>query len=198
MLHFAPSVNIMKQEAADKIKKRTEQWLLEALLRLMNKHHYNDITVSMICSEADLTRQSFYRYFKDKDSLLVRYMRTVFRELYEQINNAENCTLADLLVIYFSFWRQKKELVQILDDHGLLTNSIDSNKRFLEKCFTKLNISIGEQEVFLQFFAGGLCSCVQEWFERGMSTNETELVEKMMSFLDIEQNPHLVVKASRI
>ena len=39
------------------------------LLRLMIDKHYDDITVSEICIEANIPRKSFYRYFDGKEGV---------------------------------------------------------------------------------------------------------------------------------
>ena len=52
----------------DKTKKEFEK----ALLRLLLKKNYHDITVNEICSLANKTKMTFYHYYKDKDNLLAK------------------------------------------------------------------------------------------------------------------------------
>ncbi|MDD9960978.1 MAG: TetR/AcrR family transcriptional regulator [Gammaproteobacteria bacterium] len=49
---------------------RTQQALIDALIRLLNDQSFDEITVSQIAAEAGLTTGAIYRRFKDKRSLL--------------------------------------------------------------------------------------------------------------------------------
>lgn len=44
----------------------TEKNIISAFNRLISKNNFDKITVSMIISEANISRSTFYRYFKDK------------------------------------------------------------------------------------------------------------------------------------
>ena len=45
---------------------KTKYWLANSLIDLMAKNSINKITVKDIVDNCGLTRQTFYRYFKDK------------------------------------------------------------------------------------------------------------------------------------
>ena len=62
----------------DRRSKRTQHILLDALVALMQKKRYEDITVQDILDRADVGRSTFYSHYRDKedlmDSLLVHMM----------------------------------------------------------------------------------------------------------------------------
>ena len=49
---------------------RSKHMITEALLKLMNEHPYQEITVKQIILETDLVRKTFYRNFSSKDDVL--------------------------------------------------------------------------------------------------------------------------------
>lgn len=51
---------------------RSQQWLSQALLSLMEEKQYTDISVKDICKRSDLSRQTFYQMFDSKEEL-IRY-----------------------------------------------------------------------------------------------------------------------------
>ena len=59
---------------------KSQQWLTETLLELMEEKPYVDITIMDICKKADLSRQTFYNYFESKDELF----RFLLRSTYER------------------------------------------------------------------------------------------------------------------
>ncbi len=64
---------------------RTRKVLYAALLELMMKRDYNDITVSDIADCADVGRATFYLHYKDKDDLLASNLEGMFVEIAERI-----------------------------------------------------------------------------------------------------------------
>ena len=42
---------------------KSQRWLTETLLELMEEMPYDDISIMDICKKADLSRQTFYNYF---------------------------------------------------------------------------------------------------------------------------------------
>ena len=73
----------------DKTKKEFEK----ALLALLEKENYHDITINEICSLANKTKMTFYHYYKDKDHLLadasINLVNREYNEEYEKILKRE-------------------------------------------------------------------------------------------------------------
>ena len=49
-----------------------QRQLEQGLLQIMQKRHYDEISVSDLCEELGIPRKSFYRYFASKDGGIVR------------------------------------------------------------------------------------------------------------------------------
>ena len=63
----------------------TEQLIADALLALMKQYPFDDITITQICQEAQVSRQSYYRNYNDKQEILYRYFKErwlTFQEAY--------------------------------------------------------------------------------------------------------------------
>ena len=65
---------------ADTTKKEFEK----ALLGLLSKKNYHDITVNEICSLAGKTKMTFYHYYKDKADLLAAASINLINEEYDE------------------------------------------------------------------------------------------------------------------
>ena len=59
---------------------KSQQWLSETLLELMEEKPYVDISIMDICKKSDLSRQTFYNFFESKDELF----RFLLRSTYER------------------------------------------------------------------------------------------------------------------
>ena len=63
---------------------RSKQEITDALLALMEKYPYNEISVKQIVLETGLVRKTFYRNFSSKDdvrSTLEKYLHRVSQEV---------------------------------------------------------------------------------------------------------------------
>ncbi len=57
---------------------KSQQWLTQTLLELMEEKPYVDISIMDICKKADLSRQTFYNYFESKDDLFRYLLRSTY------------------------------------------------------------------------------------------------------------------------
>jgi AcrR family transcriptional regulator len=60
---------------------RSRQMLREALLRLLTRKEFDDISIQEIADEATLNRATFYLHYPDKNALLQAMTATRFRDL---------------------------------------------------------------------------------------------------------------------
>src|SRR5262245_26644211 len=60
--------------------KRTRQLIKQAFFELLQKRHYQDITVQDIAETAGINRATFYAHFVDKLALMNYAMREMFQE----------------------------------------------------------------------------------------------------------------------
>ena len=60
---------------------RSRQMLREALLRLLNRKEFDDISIQEIADEATLNRATFYLHYPDKNALLQAMTAARFRDL---------------------------------------------------------------------------------------------------------------------
>src|SRR5580658_4612264 len=68
-------------ESTDPRVLRSRQMLMEALLRLLSRKEFDDISIQEIADEAGLNRATFYLHYPDKNALLQAMTATRFRDL---------------------------------------------------------------------------------------------------------------------
>jgi AcrR family transcriptional regulator len=69
------------RETTDPRVLRSRQMLMEALLRLLNRKEFGDISIQEIADEATLNRATFYLHYPDKNALLQAMTAARFRDL---------------------------------------------------------------------------------------------------------------------
>ena len=68
-------------ESTDPRVLRSRQMLMEALLRLLDRKEFDDISIQEIADEATLNRATFYLHYPDKNALLQAMTAARFRDL---------------------------------------------------------------------------------------------------------------------
>ena len=63
----------MKNPPVNPIARQSQAWLTEALLRLMERKPFAEITVTEITQKAGLSRRTFYRIFTTREEVLAHY-----------------------------------------------------------------------------------------------------------------------------
>lgn len=57
--------------------------IYEATLKLMKQHSYDDISISDIIRESNVSRSTFYVYFKKKDDILMNICDGIFNHIFD-------------------------------------------------------------------------------------------------------------------
>lgn len=71
----------------DKRITKTKKALHNALINLLQTKHFNDLTVSEICSVADVNRATFYKYYTDIHELYHEYESYAYYVISSYIEN---------------------------------------------------------------------------------------------------------------
>jgi len=71
-------------EPTDPRIRRTRQMLQGALVNLLNRKHFTDISISDIAAQAGVNRATFYLHYPDKNALLQAMTEARFRELLDR------------------------------------------------------------------------------------------------------------------
>lgn len=71
-----------KEEKQDKRALRSRKWLKEALRQLLAAKDYDDISITDISDQADVSRFTFYKHYETKDALLLHIIEDLFDQIY--------------------------------------------------------------------------------------------------------------------
>ena len=109
---------------------RSQKEITDALLVLMNKHPYDEITVKQILLEAKIARMTFYRNYDSKEDVLISLMKSILHDYFDVVNAGN----VDLLTTIFSFADKHRSLILLLEKNNmlhLLLNCINEYLPFL-------------------------------------------------------------------
>ncbi len=102
-----------------------QKQMTQGLLQLMLENHYQDISVSDICRKLNISRNSFYRYFSDKDSMLYALMDGMLMEFEVCVQYSDEygtrLPTGQVILQLLRFWKSQKPLLDAIAYSGLST-----------------------------------------------------------------------------
>ncbi len=78
----------MTNKKIDPRVKRTNQYLIKAIVKLLNEKDINKISVQNITDSADLTRATFYLHYRDKQDFFNRIITNVIEDLIDYVKDS--------------------------------------------------------------------------------------------------------------
>jgi AcrR family transcriptional regulator len=169
------------------IEKTTSQHLLaSSLLQLAQKKSLGKISVKLITQNCQLSRETFYYYFEDKNALILWIYKThtaVFLEkgiLTEPIDKVWGQALATLMQHrYFYF--------EVFADPDLLREILNFFMQDLTSCvcFRTGNKQVTDPDMLfaIRFYASGLLQMTMEWIRRPKPEDAAIISRRMCAIM---------------
>lgn len=172
----------MKHKKENPIALKSQQWLLDALMKLMHEKPYHKVTITEICREADLDRSTFYRNFDTKESLLNQYIQQLTEEFIRRLREAERLTMDQISNVFFNLCIDELDFFVNLRNNGLSNFVLESFNNQLPHIHTvvtnKLEYLVEDEYLMyaLAFNAGGMWNMLMSWIDNGMKEPYTDLI----------------------
>ncbi len=172
---------------------RSKQQIIDALLALMEKYPYSEISVKQIVLETDLVRKTFYRNFSSKDDVLNAYIN---QEIYAYTQALLEKPEEPLAVI-FDFCEKNRKLLSLLHRNNMLyllllqlneVIPVINDTTDMEKNPFKLLIGELEPDYLIAFNVGAIWNVIFKWVDRGM-TEPLEDVKAVLGQYIARLNP---------
>ncbi|MBR2579010.1 MAG: TetR/AcrR family transcriptional regulator C-terminal domain-containing protein [Clostridia bacterium] len=147
-----------------------------ALIDLLQIWDFTQISVSDICSIADISREDFYSYYQDIIDLGDSFARKMFDEYFTSFSDAvENNNLCEACSDRFDrIYRNQKEFTAFL--------KLGSFRRFLERIFVKF-FNYDDSDPSLNYIVSGQQATVFQWVKNGFDKPPAEISEKFIDYL---------------
>ncbi len=164
-----------------KIKREAlvSEYIMDALLMLMRKKEYKDISITEICEKAGVTRMSFYRNFESKEDILKKWLTSITDDFLAVSGiSYKNDSNRDYFIKLFTHLKQYKVICTTMykaDMIYLVKNQFD--RVFLE-------IHRGDYDDYKSYFlAGGIYNVFLLWLINGCKESPQQIANKMRDIL---------------
>ena len=169
---------------------RSKVRIAEALFEKLAVYELDEISVSEVVAKAGVSRNTYYRHFSTKRSVLTFYIEELLREYLQGVEERGISDVEGILNYYFSFWGDRKEYVVLLRRRQLLDLALDvQRKKFLEALphsdLPWHGVAGVDETLVDLLFVGGMWNILLHWLDRGMDPKASEVVRTFLEELSV-------------
>ncbi|REH98206.1 TetR/AcrR family transcriptional regulator [Staphylococcus felis] len=163
---------------------KTKNDIEKAMITLLTEKSYDKITVKDICTEAEISRATFYNQFNDKNDFVKKYRMTVIKKLTRVIANDDRKNQVALFKKLLSLITQQDELFLLLISMNGSPEVQETFKMMIRENAKKNILKYidfqfqTKQEVhyFAVFMSNAIFGIIQEWVRSGRQESIEELI----------------------
>lgn len=172
----------MANKKMDRRAQKTERLIKAAFYDLLQQYRLKDITVKMICDEADIERKTFYLHYEDKyvltDALLKDYLHHLHTLIIESSSNQDFTSKTNIALTFFD--KNRDFFKRLFEGRG----SYSLRHRLNVLLFKRLQqiYDFDDDQATLYFIVSGAVGTL-ELYIRGILTGNTRDIAKKMSHM---------------
>ena len=162
----------------NKQAQRSRQMITDGLFALMENEKYELITISQICQESGVARQTFYRNFDSKQDIIISCIETRLKDYADKNSFGEN--FEKNLRILFADYPILPYLLSILEKNGLMYMLEDSCLEFMKYVMERIEIpkllhSSKYDDFFHSYIVSTVLSILSVWIKHDYKESAEEL-----------------------
>jgi len=161
--------------------KVTQESIFTALMILMEKKNFNEITITEVTKKAGVSRMAFYRNYNIMEDIINNCLDDLFEDYSDQILNCEEKYNKESVRLFFAYFRKYNRLITNLISSNLsyliLERCIDLFYTLAQNVVCKNSHSLLKQKYIIEFAAGGLYKVLIEWAKNGMKESEEDMAD---------------------
>lgn len=159
---------------------RRQRNLEAGLLEVLKNFRYEKITLTELCSQLNIPRKSFYRYFPTKEDCLLALIDHTLADCNEVAlmgwNGAGNLDEATQLR-FFRFWREHADFLDMIRDNGLRFLLLERTTDIVDYMKENAEVESFAWDQVEYFIAYGLITTVLRWHHFGFQSSPEEMAE---------------------
>ena len=158
----------------------SQQQLAGAMLRLLAEKPFSAISVSELCREASVSRQTFYSLFDSKESVITYTLTEHYCYSPEPEQGSGRGTLRQMCADYSDYLQSHADFLRTLEDNDIIYLLYDGFYDSLMACDCCLSGMTSEIRAYAaDFMAGGFTSIARAYL-RTDGTTDAALLEKLI------------------
>lgn len=175
---------VMYKECKSNESAKRQDSIATVFCEMLKTSTYDDVTITELCKKANVPRNTFYRYFDGKDSILQYLIEKCFTELLEfmmQMHEKKHTSMIDYFTEWLCHYREYDHIWNLTfsgEKHDMLLSlMIQYNVKVKNSSFKQdFNNLQTKQIIFLSY---GLQGILDVWKHSGYEQDEKEVAKQL-------------------
>lgn len=170
----------MRKRKENPISIQSKQWLLDALLTLMEEKDFQSITITELTERACLDRKTFYRNFRSKEDVLFLKFQELCQLYISELHSLSQLSAYAVSKAYFDICISNFHFFALLNRHKLLPLALlkfDEYLPILNEIFLSNPAYRHKSKYELVYQAGGFWNITIWWLNGGGKETAEEMAE---------------------
>ena len=163
----------------------TQEYIYDAFLQLLDKKHYDEISVCEICTKAGVSRMSFYRNFESKEDLTFKGIDRIVRNMANNIEKLDNKNLFTIAKEIFTISKNYKSALFAIQDSQV---SKDLKEKVITELQEKTPIDyMNKTSKYIPiFYFTSIVAVLIEWLRNGATESPDEMATLLTKLINID------------
>lgn len=163
----------------------TKKMIKDSLMLLLQNRDLREITVNILCSKAQISRTTFYRYYQCIDDILIEIERSCVSDLYELVQNEKGAETDRILYKLLNSIKSSPNYLKIAySDMDRFNSMIETELYpFVKQVMSESwkNKSEEQKHILFAFIVYGINGIIKDWIDSGYKTDPLIIVEEIKS-----------------
>ena len=161
------------------------EFILEALLLLVERKKLQEISITELTVKAGVSRMTFYRNYKSKEDIIIQYLDEVFLIYLSEMQKIEDLSVYYFALNFFKYFKAQEKLIIALLKSDKTNILFDCFSKYLDSVFINIKdkTEIQFNQYNISFIAGGLYKTLIQWLSNGAIENENDMAEKISQII---------------
>ena len=174
---------------------KTKEKCREALVRLLQRHPFDEITVSELAQAAGISRTAFYSNYKKTEDVLTDFLLYSLAETFGEKFSDENYVYGKTVIYDFiNYFDRYGQLLSVISQWNLLdfltirtAKTVDKTiKSYYEDDYIQKYVSY-----FQYYNFAGLYYTLLMWVQKGKKESKEQMYDILTHFYDKKEKWHI-------
>ena len=170
------------------VSAQRQKHIAMCFLELVKESSFDDISITELCQRASVPRNSFYRYFANKEAILKYLLEYSLHETMTKVVQTYHAAQEREMIFYLTNWlrfyKEHEKVWSLFDDklHGMLLGYVINHYGSVLDPINKLDFR-NQQTKGIIFYACGMQGILDVWRHFGYEQSEEEVAVQLYNVI---------------
>ena len=160
----------------------SHQCIAIALVQLMKKKQFSEITIVEVCAKAGVSKNTFYHHYKNLSDVIYQTANKINSTLLIRAEKLNNPTIEDFILLTCQGWYEYKDFYKAFTQNEIIYIIKNIFKKNVTNFFLSHHYQGENNDLFLDFFSTNECLFLTWWCKHDFLQQPEEVAKYMTNF----------------